>query len=394
MAEASPDRAYSNPDSGSADDQFAHQANVDLHEEEEEEEEVEEEEEEEPLNIENNEDAQKPSLDMAVKEPTSSKAASGSGKIFIGGLAGETTTEKLTKHFRKYGEIIDSVIMRNRVTGHTRGFGFVTYADPSVCERVLQDKHVLDGKTVEIKRSIPREKMVKGPRTKKVFVGGIPTSVKEDEFQDCFSKFGKITERQIMHDRTTGRSRGFGFVTFESEDSVDELLADGGKIELGGKPVEIKKAEPKRSVPEPGPPPGRVGTRGGDYGGFDDFGGPYGGGYSGPYRPGSGDYGPRSGPGFGGRGGYGGYPRGGYGDSAYGGAPFGGGYAGGYDGYGGGYGGVLGGYGDYDYGGIPYGGSSSYGGGYGASGGGYGGGRHGGSGGGGVGGRYHPYTRN
>ena len=59
-------------------------------------------------------------------------------------------SEKLTKHFKKYGEIIDSVIMRDRATGHTRGFGFVTYSDPSVVDRVIQDKHVLDGKTVSM----------------------------------------------------------------------------------------------------------------------------------------------------------------------------------------------------------------------------------------------------
>jgi hypothetical protein len=108
--------------------------------------------------------------------------------------------------------------------------------------------------------------MVKGPRTKKIFVGGIPTSITEgkqesdslyfscfficfvlliwvtlapeiDELQEYFSKFGKISERQIMQDRETGRSRGFGFVTFESEDSVDDLLAHNVKLELGGKPV-------------------------------------------------------------------------------------------------------------------------------------------------------------
>ena len=56
------------------------------------------------------------------------------------------------KHFKKYGEIIDSVIMRDRATGHTRGFGFVTYLDPSVVDRVMQDKHVLDGKTVSAKQ--------------------------------------------------------------------------------------------------------------------------------------------------------------------------------------------------------------------------------------------------
>ncbi|KAH7277958.1 hypothetical protein KP509_38G017100 [Ceratopteris richardii] len=301
-------------------------------------------------------------------------------------------SEKLTKYFKKYGDIVDSVIMRNRATGHTRGFGFVTYADPSVCERVLQDKHILDGKTVEIKRSIPREKIVKGPRTKKIFIGGIPTSFTEEELEDFFSKYGKIVERQIMHDRATGRSRGFGFVTFESEDSVDDLLSEGGKIELGGKQVEIKKAEPKRTDPEPGPP-SRVGSRG-DYGGYGDF-GTYGGSYGGSMRSGNGMYGSRVGSSFG-RGSYGSYGQGTYGTASYGAAPFGGAYAGGYDGYGGGYAtGVIGGYGDYDYGALSYGGGS-YGGGYGYGGGaGYGSARHGGGSGASStgGGRYHPYSR-
>jgi RNA recognition motif-containing protein len=48
----------------------------------------------------------------------------------------------------KYGEIIDSVIMKNRSTGHPRGFGFVTFSDPSVVDIVLRDSHTLDGKTV------------------------------------------------------------------------------------------------------------------------------------------------------------------------------------------------------------------------------------------------------
>ena len=58
-----------------------------------------------------------------------------------------------------------------------------------------------------------------------------------DEFQEYFSKFGKVTECQIMQDRESGRSRGFGFITYESEDSVDELLSHDGKLELSGKQV-------------------------------------------------------------------------------------------------------------------------------------------------------------
>ena len=57
-------------------------------------------------------------------------------------------SEALTAHFGKYGTIIDSVIMKDRATGHPRGFGFVTFQDPSICDRVFQDTHVIDGRTV------------------------------------------------------------------------------------------------------------------------------------------------------------------------------------------------------------------------------------------------------
>jgi RNA recognition motif-containing protein len=56
--------------------------------------------------------------------------------------------ENLISHFGKYGTIIDSVIMKDRATGHPRGFGFVTYSNPDVCDLVVLDEHVIDGRTV------------------------------------------------------------------------------------------------------------------------------------------------------------------------------------------------------------------------------------------------------
>lgn len=55
---------------------------------------------------------------------------------------------QFVKHFGKYGEIIDSVIMKDRKTGQPRGFGFVTYADPSVVDQVIEDTHIINGKQV------------------------------------------------------------------------------------------------------------------------------------------------------------------------------------------------------------------------------------------------------
>ncbi|KVI05909.1 Nucleotide-binding, alpha-beta plait [Cynara cardunculus var. scolymus] len=241
--------------------------------------------------------------------------------------------ESFSNYFSNYGELTDSVIMMDKISGRPRGFGFVTFANPADADKVLEQDHVIDGRPVEVKRTVPREDMQVNrgvSRTKKIFVGGIPLTL------------------------TEGRSRGFGFVTFDSEEAVEKIFADGQLHELGGKRVEIKRAEPKRA--------------GGDFP-FDNQG-----------RRGGGS---KSYGGFGrGSGGYGGKADRGYDD-------YGGGYAG-YDSYGAGYGGgsagFYGGYGGYGYGfgfgGPMYGGAGFAGAGYGGYGGpaGYGGGRAYGSG--------------
>ncbi|XP_029123576.1 heterogeneous nuclear ribonucleoprotein 1-like isoform X1 [Elaeis guineensis] len=56
--------------------------------------------------------------------------------------------KRLKEYFGKYGEVLQTVIMRDKVTGRPRGFGFVVFANPSLLDRVLQDKHSIDGRTV------------------------------------------------------------------------------------------------------------------------------------------------------------------------------------------------------------------------------------------------------
>lgn len=51
-------------------------------------------------------------------------------------------------YFEKYGKIIDSVIMKDRHTHRPRGFGFITYEDPSVVDQMIQETHVINGKQV------------------------------------------------------------------------------------------------------------------------------------------------------------------------------------------------------------------------------------------------------
>ncbi|CAN8312398.1 unnamed protein product [Cochlearia groenlandica] len=186
-----------------------------------------------------------------VENRHSSSSMSSPGKLFVGGVSWETTEETFADYFGKFGEVVDSVIMTDRMTGNPRGFGFVTFADSAVAEKVLEEEHVIDDRKVDLKRTVPRggrDSDIKvAPKTKKIFVGGLSPPVEEDELNKYFSVYGDIIEQQIMYDHNTGRSRGFGFVTFQNEDSVDRLFSDEKVHEIGDKQIEIKRAEPKRA---------------------------------------------------------------------------------------------------------------------------------------------------
>ncbi|KAK6256414.1 hypothetical protein SCA6_017719 [Theobroma cacao] len=102
------------------------------------------------------------------------------GKFFIGGLPRETTRVQFFKHCHKYGEIKDSVIMLDPRTGIPRGFGFVTYENPSVIDKVIEDTHVINGKQVVIKRTKPKGVVgTKDFKTRRTFISGIPSRLTE-----------------------------------------------------------------------------------------------------------------------------------------------------------------------------------------------------------------------
>ncbi|XP_020580231.1 heterogeneous nuclear ribonucleoprotein 1-like [Phalaenopsis equestris] len=185
------------------------------------------------------------------------------GKLFIGGISWDTNEDRLRGYFKNFGEVVEAVIMKDRTTGRARGFGFVVFADPAVADRVVMEKHQIDGRMVEAKKAVPRDDqhMVNrntssiqgspGPgRTKKIFVGGLASSVTDTDFKKYFEQFGTITDVIVMYDHNTQRPRGFGFITFDSEDAVDKVLHKTFH-ELNGKLVEVKRAVPKELSPGP-----------------------------------------------------------------------------------------------------------------------------------------------
>lgn len=78
----------------------------------------------------------------------------------------------------------------------------------------------------------------------KLFVGSLPWSVNGDSLKALFSQYGEITEAIVISDRQTGRSKGFGFVTFANEESAQKALEMSGK-EVEGRPIVVNVAKPR-----------------------------------------------------------------------------------------------------------------------------------------------------
>ncbi|XP_033245399.1 ribonucleoprotein RB97D isoform X2 [Drosophila miranda] len=149
-------------------------------------------------------------------------------KLFIGGLAPYTTEEGLKVFYGQWGKVVDVVVMRDAATKRSRGFGFITYTKSAMVDKAQENRpHIIDGKTVEAKRALPRperETRETNISVKKLFVGGLKDNHDEDCLREYFVQFGRVVSVKLLTDKTTGKRRGFAFIEFDDYDAVDKAI--------------------------------------------------------------------------------------------------------------------------------------------------------------------------
>ena len=79
----------------------------------------------------------------------------------------------------------------------------------------------------------------------KIFVGGISWNTDEEGLREAFDQFGEVVEAKVITDRETGRSRGFGFVTFAEASSVSDAVAGMDGRDLDGRTIKVNEAQDK-----------------------------------------------------------------------------------------------------------------------------------------------------
>ena len=120
--------------------------------------------------------------------------------------------------------------------------------------------------------------------TKNLYVGNLPFTTTQAELEQLFGQYGTVTKAQVISDRETGRSRGFGFVEMSS--GADEAVAAMNGAEYQGRRLTVNEAKPREERPRGGG--GGYGGGGGGYGGGGGRRGGGGGGYGGGYGGGGG----------------------------------------------------------------------------------------------------------
>jgi RNA recognition motif-containing protein len=81
--------------------------------------------------------------------------------------------------------------------------------------------------------------------SKKLFVGSLSWDTTDDGLQAAFSPYGEISEAIVISDRYTGRSRGFGFVTFNDDEAADKAIEALNGTELDGRTIRVDVAQAK-----------------------------------------------------------------------------------------------------------------------------------------------------
>jgi cold-inducible RNA-binding protein len=123
--------------------------------------------------------------------------------------------------------------------------------------------------------------------SKKLFVGGLSWGTDDEALRAAFAAFGDVADAKVITDRETGRSRGFGFVTFNGDEDADNAMAQMNGSVLDGRTLNVNEAQERRGGGGGGGGGGRGGYGGGG-GGRGGYGGGGGGGGRGGYGRGGG----------------------------------------------------------------------------------------------------------
>ncbi|KAG6527519.1 RNA-binding protein CP33, chloroplastic-like [Zingiber officinale] len=184
------------------------------------------------------------------------------GRLYVGNLPYSMTGDQLAEIFSEAGTVDAVEVVYDRVTDRSRGFAFVTMASVGEAEEAIRmfDGSLAGGRKVKVNfPEVPRgaEREVLGQRMRsrgyvdspyKVYAGNLGWNLTSQALWDAFASQRGLLGAKVIFDRNTGQSRGFGFVTFASDEDCQAAIEAMNGVEVEGRPLRLSVAQGRPSI--------------------------------------------------------------------------------------------------------------------------------------------------
>ncbi|KAI5590979.1 hypothetical protein BDE02_04G047500 [Populus trichocarpa] len=168
-------------------------------------------------------------------------------KLFIRGLSSETTSDTLRILFSSFGELEEAIVIHDKNTGKSKGFGFITFKHvDSAMLSIREPSKKIDGR-ITVTQLASNNSSTGDVSLRKVYVGNVPFEITSERLLGFFSMYGEIEEGPLGFDKSTGKSKGFAFLIYKSEDGAKAAIADPMK-NIDGHQVVCKLAVDNKRV--------------------------------------------------------------------------------------------------------------------------------------------------
>ncbi|KAK9235647.1 hypothetical protein V1525DRAFT_409335 [Lipomyces kononenkoae] len=208
---------------------------------------------------------------MATAEPSQAApvtpGANENTTLFVRSLPFSATSDSLSDFFSQICPVKHSVVVTDRETKQSKGFGFVTFALASDAKKALEESRALkfDGRKLRIDLAKRRQRgrpgdekndapanssatAIEGDKVKRrprLIIRNLPWSVRDpEELTKLFSRYGKVTEALIPR-KKGGRMSGFAFVTMRKRTSADRAIKEANGMQIDGRQVAVDYAVEK-----------------------------------------------------------------------------------------------------------------------------------------------------